>query len=84
MRGDANHDGKVDFVDFQVLLDHWQGTGQGWAYGDWNGDGVVDFLDFQKLIDNWNPTGAGISEAPEPGTLSLLALSGLALLKRRH
>ena len=61
--GDANLDGKVDFTDFQVLLDHWQNTGAGWATGDWTGDGTVDFLDFQKLIDNWNPTGAGGTEA---------------------
>ena len=25
--GDANLDHKVNFTDFQVLLDHWQGTG---------------------------------------------------------
>ena len=56
--GDATLDGKVDFIDFQALLDHWQYSG-GWADGDFNGDGIADFLDFQMLLDNWNPEGVG-------------------------
>jgi hypothetical protein len=81
--GDANLDGKVDFTDFQVLLDHWQNSGAGWATGDFTGNGKVDFADFQKLLDNWNPAGAQ-SPVPEPATLCLLSLGGLALIKRRR
>jgi fibronectin-binding autotransporter adhesin len=81
--GDANLDRFTDFTDFQVLLDHWQATG-GWAQGDFNGDGTVDFLDFQVLLDYWNPGGwnAGTSQVPEPASLSLILLGGLALLRR--
>ena len=84
--GDANLDYKTDFLDFQVLLDHWQATGPniGWAQGDFNGDYTVDFLDFQKLLDYWNPGGWNFAPAqtPEPASLSLILLGGLALLRQ--
>jgi hypothetical protein len=85
--GDANLDGKVDFTDFQVLLDHWQLSGQGWATGDFTGDGTVDFLDFQKLLDNWNPAGTAPSVGslvPEPGTVALLLAGGVLMILRRQ
>lgn len=81
--GDANLDHKVDLSDFQVILDDWQNSGPGisWAKGDFNGDGKVDFSDFQYLEDNWNPMGFG-SATPEPATLTVLLLGGLAILRR--
>jgi probable HAF family extracellular repeat protein len=82
--GDADLNGAVDFVDFQTLLSHWEKTGAGWAGGDCNGDGVVDFLDFQNLLNYWSPGGSNFafSEAPEPATLTLILLGGMALLRR--
>jgi hypothetical protein len=84
--GDANLDKATGFVDFQALLNHWQATGAsiGWAQGDFNGDGTVDFLDFQMLLNYWNPGGWNFSpsQTPEPASLSLLLLGGLALLRR--
>ena len=80
---DANLDTYTDFGDFQTLLYDWQQHG-GWANGDFNGNGVVDFADFQILLDYWNPSGWNTtSEVPEPASLSLLLLGGLALLRRR-
>jgi hypothetical protein len=85
--GDANLDKATDFEDFQTLLNHWQasGSGIGWAQADFNGDGVVDFLDFQILLNYWNPAGWNFapSQTPEPTSLSLISLGGLALLRRK-
>ncbi len=85
--GDANLDHATDFGDFQSLLNHWQASGAaiGWAQADFNGDGVVDFLDFQILLNYWNPGGWNYapSQTPEPASLSLILLGGLALLRRK-
>jgi probable HAF family extracellular repeat protein len=83
--GDANLDGKTDFVDFQTLLNHWQNSGAGWAGGDFNGDGVVDFLDFQMILNYWNPAGWNFapSQVPEPTCMTMILLGGVALLRRK-
>ena len=80
--GDANLDQKVNFTDFQVLLDHWAKAGA-WATGDFTGDGLVNFSDFQCLLDYWNPSGYG-TEVPEPASMTILTLGGLAILKCRR
>jgi hypothetical protein len=84
--GDSNLDKATDFGDFQTLLNHWQASGAaiGWAQADFNGDGVVDFLDFQILLNYWNPGGWNYapSQTPEPASLTLILLGGLALLRR--
>ena len=83
--GDATLDGKVGIDDFSVLLAHWGSTSAGWAEGDFTGDGVVGIDDFSVLLSNWGWTASSQSMAmqtPEPATLSLLALGGLALLRR--
>jgi hypothetical protein len=85
--GDANLDRKVEYGDFQALLDNWQRSGCTWAQGNFKRDGVagtlVEYGDFQALLDNWSPLGFGAA-APEPATLGLLILGGLGLLRRRR
>jgi hypothetical protein len=85
--GDSNLDRATDFGDFQTLLNHWQASGPtiGWAQADFNGDGVVDFLDFQILLNYWNPGGWNYapSQTPEPASMTLILLGGLALLRRK-
>lgn len=48
--GDINKDGKVNLVDFSILLFHW-GTSD--AIADLNGDGKVNLTDFSILLFNW-------------------------------
>lgn len=49
-KGDLNGDGKVNLVDFSILLVHW---GTSFALADLNGDGVVNLVDFSILLSNW-------------------------------
>lgn len=81
--GDATLDGSVDAADLSLLAGNWQSSGCGWAEGDTNGDGVLDAADLAMLAANWQwerPAGA---EVPEPATLGMLVLGGVALLARR-
>ena len=90
--GDADGDLDVDLVDLGIF--------QAQFGGDWNGlpledpdfdnDGDVDIDDFVILRANFgtgtggSPDAPDFSQAPEPATMSLLALGGLGLLRRRR
>ena len=47
---DLNHDGKVNLIDFSILLFYW-GTNN--ACADQNHDGKVNLTDFSILLYNW-------------------------------
>ncbi len=51
--GDVNGDGKVDEIDFSLLMSQWGQTGSNLS-ADLNHDGVVDELDFAILMANWS------------------------------
>ena len=72
---DANVDRKIDFGDFQALLDHWMNTDVGWAAGDFTGDGTADFGDFQRLLDNWNPIGLDPAPQSEGTSMTSAAIA---------
>ena len=86
LAGDFDADNDVDGVDFGI----WQtgyptASGATLADGDADGDGDVDGTDFGLWQANY-PTNMGSAAAiPEPATLGLMLVSGLALLhgKRR-
>ncbi len=50
VRADINNDGKVNMVDFSMLLFHWGSTS---TIADLNSDGKVNIADFSVLLFNW-------------------------------
>jgi hypothetical protein len=79
--GDFNLDGEVNAGDLALLATNYGLVGTwGWATGDGNGDGNVDAGDLAMLATNY---GTVVHPVPEPITMSLLAIGGAALLRRR-
>jgi|GEM_PF-6394249 len=48
---DANNDGRVDLLDFNILMVNWGAVGPNVA--DFNKDGIVDIFDFNLLMIYW-------------------------------
>jgi T5SS/PEP-CTERM-associated repeat protein len=86
--GDANLDGSVDTVDFNLLAANFSQPGQYWFNGDFNYDGSVDTTDFNLLASNFGHSLPAASAAvgafvPEPAAWSL-ALGASAFFARRR
>src|SRR5262249_37828534 len=90
VRGDLNLDGHVDAKDVVSMmkaltnLSTYQSQhGMNTAYlnyiGDVNQDGTVTNSDLQSLLNQLKNGGGSFNQVPEPATIVLLVLGGLAL-----
>jgi len=88
LNADTEPDGDVDIHDYDNLLTQFGGPG-GVEDADFTKDGIVDIDDFRILREEYgigagSPEGGfGATTTPEPATMSLLLLGGLAVLRRR-
>jgi hypothetical protein len=74
--GDVNLDGFVGIEDLNIILSHWNQTGNPGQpiAGDINADGIVGIEDLNVVLGNWNvgtPPSLDLISIPEPGTLGL-------------
>ena len=81
--GDANNDGVVSAADYASVQANFGNTGEAGILGDANGDGVVSAADYASVQANFGNT-ASTQVTPEPTTLSLLAICGLAIIRHRR
>ncbi len=83
--GDLNADGFVGIDDLNIVLGSWnQNVPPANPLADPSGDGFVGLVDLNFVLSNWNagtPPGE-TSNIPEPGSIALLALGLVPILRR--
>ena len=64
LRGDANHDGRVNLLDFNILASNFGQTNRDFSQGDFDYDGMVNLHDFNVLAARF---GTQLAPAPSAG-----------------
>jgi hypothetical protein len=95
--GDANLSGSVDADDYFVIDSNYNDSGSvfGFNKGDFDYDGDIDGDDFARIDAGFVAQGApftpgapvgprGVTAVPEPGSVGVLGLSVVGLLRRRR
>ncbi len=84
LAGDLDFDGFVGIADLNLILSQWNQnvTPGDLLLGDPTGDGFVGIEDLGVVLGNWNagtpPVAGASTNIPEPGTLGIFGLLGLA------
>ncbi len=86
--GDANLDGKVDLSDLNIVLNHLGATDSFRADGNFDGAPTIDLTDLNDVLNNLgtssSPNVGAVTAVPEPASLTLLAVGGAMLMRRRR
>lgn len=79
-RGDSDLNKVINFLDFTLLSNNFEKSGTNWKQGNYNIDSVTNFFDFVELSNQFGMDfrSWGADEMPEPTTLAMLCLGGLA------
>jgi hypothetical protein len=84
--GDANLDGKVNAMDFNLLATNFGGNSKVWSDADFNFDGTVNSADFAAIATNYNLALASPALGtlvPEPGAIGIAGI-GMGVLSARR
>jgi hypothetical protein len=83
LEGDANFDGAVTAIDFNLLAAHFGSAGARWTQGDFNYDELANTSDVDILAGNFDRSIPLAAESimPEPSALPALLLGFLVLLR---
>ncbi|MEM7627523.1 MAG: alpha/beta hydrolase-fold protein [Planctomycetota bacterium] len=84
--GDYDGDGLVGQADLNLVLLNWGTTAlpDGWTAIDQFDDGFIGQNELNDVLLNWGDGAATPAAIPEPTSLGLMAISGIAVARRRR